>query len=175
MKKRINQVMEEEIRTKCRKTSKGRTIAEDEYCMKSYIKELPVEEASLITTTRLHMVKIPCNYGNKQCRYCNEVSASTEHYLECPGTLLLRKCWGITKNMNLICMDTLQMVQVSKFFKQIRAFIICHKNSERKETEKKTLLLYSVTSYFIRFYDYYIYVNEYFLSECYLVIFNINN
>ena len=119
VKEQINQVMEEEIRTKCRQLSKGRTISEDKYCMKPYLKELPVEAASLIATTRLHMVKIPCNYGNKQCRYCNEVSATTEHYLECPGTLLLRKCWGITKTVSLTCTDTLQMVQVSKFFKQV--------------------------------------------------------
>ena len=119
VKSQVEKIVVDEIRLRCLESSKGRTIVNDKFEMKQYLKELPVETASKIAKTRLHMVQIPCNYGDKRCKYCEETNANTEHYLECPRTMLLRECCGVTKKDELGNQDLLRMIQISEFYSQI--------------------------------------------------------
>ena len=80
VKEQIEKSIVEELRLSCLKSSKGRTIVNDNFKMKPYLKEISVETASKIAKTRLDMTQIPCNYGDKQCKYCDQSNANTEHY-----------------------------------------------------------------------------------------------
>ena len=119
VKGRIRIVVEEEIRNGCTSDGKGRTVTKDEYSMKNYIKELPVDMASEILKVRLHMTRLPCNYGDRsKCWLCDSALVKTEHYLECPGTLLLRECMGMNDSP-FTSQDTNQLVKISQFFQKL--------------------------------------------------------
>ena len=119
VKQHINLATEEEIRKGC-DTTKGRTVAHGEYKTKQYLREVTVEDAKSILRMRTHMVDIPCNYGERDsCWLCGkEETIRTEHYLECPGTELLRKCSGI-QNEQLSSLNTLEQLKLSKFYELV--------------------------------------------------------
>ena len=118
VKEHIRSVMEDEIRKGCGAMSKGRSIALDEYKMKKYLQEVPVDTASSILKVRMHMSKLPCNYGNgRWCWLCDKPDVKIEHYLECPGTLMLRECMGIKDTFT--CQDTHELVKISQFYQKL--------------------------------------------------------
>ena len=119
MKEKISNEVEMHIRDNCTSTTKGRTVAGDNFEMKRYLKEVPVETASEILKTRLHMRRIGGNFGIKKCGLCKVENASTEHYLTCSGTLLLREYWGVTREATLETQDIDLMVKVSKFLADV--------------------------------------------------------
>ena len=112
--------MEKEIRTKCREMKKGRTVAEDKYCRKEYLKETTVEESKMIAKMRLHMSKLPCNYGRSGecCWLCEKENVNTEHYFECPETGLLKTSWNTTLE-DMVSEHTAQLVRGSKFLHSV--------------------------------------------------------
>ena len=119
VKKQINLTTEEEIRKGC-DTTKGRTVAQGKYETKQYLLEVTVEDAKGILRMRTHMVDIPCNYGERDsCWLCGkQETIRTEHYLECPGTELLRECSGI-RNEQFSSLNTLELVKLSKFYQLV--------------------------------------------------------
>ena len=119
VKERISKVVEEEIREGCEQSSKGRTVARDDFEMKNYLRQLSVDEASFILKVRLHMSTLPCNYGDKSnCWMCDEKGVKTEHYLRCPGTFLMRECMGV-REVSLDSQDVDELKTISLFFKHL--------------------------------------------------------
>ena len=120
VKKKIQNKMEKEIRSKCREMKKGRTVAEDKYCRKEYLKETTVEESKQITKMRLHMSKLPCNYGRSGecCWLCEKEDVNTEHYFECPEVGLLKTCWNTTSE-DMKSAHTAQLLRASKFLHSV--------------------------------------------------------
>ena len=120
VKKRIAAAIEEEVREGCAKSSKGRTVARDDFTMTNYLQCLPVGDASSILKVRLHMSALPCNYGDKSaCWMCDEEGVKTEHYLKCPGTLLLRECMGLHEATTMDSQEIDEMLKIGLFFKQL--------------------------------------------------------
>ena len=122
VKTQIQTVVETEIRSGCNTSDsgKGRTVCMEDYSMKTYMKELPVDVVSDILKVRLHMVRLPCNYGDKdKCWLCDNAVAKTEHYLRCPGTILIRECMGIVSDSSFANLDTDQLVKISQFYKKL--------------------------------------------------------
>ena len=124
VKKKTSDEVESYIRLCCRTTTKGRTVAEDKFEMKRYLKEVEVETASEILKTRLHMRRLGGNYGDKKCRLCHEENASTEHYFTCSGTVLLRECCGITTETVMENLDTSQLIKISNFLAKVELLTI---------------------------------------------------
>merc|ERR1712072_1164646 len=97
VKEKIQIIVEKEIRKRCAEMKKTRTVKDGPFCMKDYMKEMPLKEASDILRTRLHMTKLPCNYGGERqlCPLCGCVGEiTTEHYLgECLVTKKLADIW----------------------------------------------------------------------------------
>ena len=99
VKERIGRKVEEEVRKRCRNMRKTRTVQEEPYAMKDYLKETSMTEATDILKTRLHMTRLPCNYGYKltSCPLCGrEGKQETEHYFsQCSATVHLAKIWAV--------------------------------------------------------------------------------
>ena len=97
VKEKIGKKVEEEIRECCRKMRKTRTIQEDTYIMKEYLKETSMNDATDILRTRLHMTRLPCNYGYKlaSCPLCGmKGKQETE-----PLFLTVQGCRAVVKKM----------------------------------------------------------------------------
>ena len=118
VKDKISTEVESYLRNSCKTMKKGRNVVDDEFKMKEYLKEVPVEMASKILKTRLHMWNIGGNVGDKNCRLCEENNASTEHYFVCPGTLMLREHWGISRKTT-VTLNTQLLKKVSKFLMNV--------------------------------------------------------
>ena len=82
VKEKIKTKTEEMIRKNCESQSKARTVLEGEYKMKEYLTKTTIAEAKQILRARLHMLKLPCNYGKRECCWlCGETNnVKTEHY-----------------------------------------------------------------------------------------------
>ena len=123
VKAHIKQKTEEIIRESCKNMSKCRTICNEEYSMKDYMKECTSNDAIHILRMRLHMVKLPCNYKNnkwnERCRVCGEITGiKTEHYFVCSGAVYIRKRWNITIN-SLTSNDIDELKRASQYIKAI--------------------------------------------------------
>ena len=119
VKSKINKLVEQEIRGKCKEMSKGRTVAEDKFQRKEYLETTTVEESKWITRMRLHMNKFPCNYGDSgECWLCGTKEVSTEHYFECIETELSKLCWN-TKCQDMRSNSTTQLLRASKFLQLV--------------------------------------------------------
>ena len=120
VKKNINTVMEREIKDGCSRMKKGRTVAEDYLKRKRYLDERTVEESKLITEMRLHMIDIPCNYGQGEvCWLCGCRNANSEHYFQCSETEQLRKCWNIKSCDEMKSDNVMELLNASKFLQQV--------------------------------------------------------
>ena len=81
---------------------KTRTIKEDPFSMKEYLKETTLTDTSDILRTRLHMTKLTCNYEKMlenqltSCPLCGmQGKQETEHYFSrCKATEYLAKIWN---------------------------------------------------------------------------------
>ena len=97
VKKQIEKKMELEIREGCNELRKARTIEDDPYSLKQYLQECAPEEAADIIRARMHMSKLPCNYGvnSGQCPLCGfRGKVETEHYFKsCQRTKRLAMIW----------------------------------------------------------------------------------
>ena len=97
VKERITSKVEEEIREKCRNLKKTRSISEDNFELKDYLKDTTLTEANDILKVRLHMTKLPCNYGSSSdyCHLCGfQGKVESEHYFEqCQVTKRLANIW----------------------------------------------------------------------------------
>ena len=100
VKSKINQGVEKLVRDACAEGSKTRTVKDDVFELKNYLKENTVTEATDILKTRLHMTKLTCNYKRRQqkqiqntpCPLCGcSGIVKTEHYF--------RSC-VVTRNLN---------------------------------------------------------------------------
>ena len=120
VKHRIHITCEEEIREGCTNSTKGRTVLKDQYEMKQYLVQLPIDESKQILRMRTHMMDIPCNFGEHEyCWMCKKrETIGTEHYLECQETKLIRECVGIEKE-HFSSTNILELVKLSKFFQLV--------------------------------------------------------
>ena len=116
VKGRIHEKTEASVRRKCRTMSKGRTVCDDEYRRKNYLNTMTVEDTKLVTRMRLHMSKLPCNYGKSGecCWLCGQETVSTEHYFSCPEAVLLRSCWN-SKITDINSNENIELLRASKF------------------------------------------------------------
>ena len=98
VKEKIGSKLEEEIRGKCRKMTKTRTIQDEKYCLKTYLTETTMTDATDILRARLHMTKLTCNFGlsKHECHLCGKQGKiQTEHYFtQCRRTKYLANIWG---------------------------------------------------------------------------------
>ncbi len=122
VKEKIKKKVGEKIRKECYGKSKSRTILQGRYEKKEYLEDATITQAKLILKTRLHMVKIPCNYKNIDldncCWLCGDENIRTEHYYECSGTKVLRKTWA-AKEVDLTSTDMYTLLRTSKFMEKI--------------------------------------------------------
>lgn len=100
VKQQIRKHTEKEIRTRCNEMKKTRTVKDDVYEMKQYLKNNTVNEVKGIMMTRLHMTKLECNYqsskNSTKCPLCGKESdegINTEHYFGCSATVHLARIW----------------------------------------------------------------------------------
>ena len=97
VKRGLSQRTELEIREKCCQMRKTRSIKDEPYTMKEYLKETAITEGTDILKTRLHMTKLPCNYGvqSDRCQLCgSDVKTETEHYFsQCRATQRMANIW----------------------------------------------------------------------------------
>ena len=103
VKEKIGKKTEEQIRDECGRMRKTRTILNDQYILKDYLKLTNLTEAKDILRSRLHMTKLTCNYGHTDdprcplCGYGGRIE--TEHYFsKCPWTKHLANVWKTTEN-----------------------------------------------------------------------------
>ena len=113
VKKNIWSKTEEELKQQC--GEKGRTVKKDPYKRRKYLGETKVRDAKRILKMRLHMMDIPCNFGDKSCWLCKENDVQSEHYFECTE---IRNLWR-TKKENLECDDPVTLIRTSKFMEEI--------------------------------------------------------
>ena len=97
VKEKISKKVEEEMRIQCNEMKKTRTVKDDKFEMKKYLKETSLSEAADILKTRLHMVRLPCNYGEgaNGCPLCGQEGyMETEHYFgDCQMTKRMAEVW----------------------------------------------------------------------------------
>ena len=103
VKEKIGMKTEQQIREECGRMRKTRTILNDEYVLKNYLKVTNLTEATDILRCRLHMTKLTCNYGhtdNPCCPLCGfGGKMETEHYFsQCPWTKNLANVWKTNEN-----------------------------------------------------------------------------
>ena len=66
VKGKIRMAVEEDVKIQCNTMKKTRTIRNDKYEMKEYLKKTSPTEASEILRMRLHMARLPCNYTSSK-------------------------------------------------------------------------------------------------------------
>lgn len=141
VKEKIQEIVENEIKQKCKEMKKTRSVKDGPYCMKEYMKETPLKEASDILRTRLHMSKFTCNYGGERniCPLCGRIGeVTTEHYFgECHATRKLAEIW---KTGPGDLEDTMERVRRAKnHLKKVEVMMERHMKlttKERKSSEK---------------------------------------
>ena len=101
VKSKIRGRTEHTIKEKCATLTKTRTVREDEFCLKEYLKVLPIHISKHVLRYRLHMIDVPKNYKNawkhETCLLCQCEQGSTEHFFTCNRTEHLRKAWDVTQ------------------------------------------------------------------------------
>ena len=122
VKQKIREKTEELLRKEGETLSKSRTSLLEKYEMKDYMRETTIYQAKRILKSRLHMMKLPCNYkANKGegCWLCgSKDKIRTEHYYECKGTARLRKNWN-AKVEDLTEMDTGALIRTSMYLEKV--------------------------------------------------------
>ena len=131
VKKKINEVMESEIREKCNNSKKARFVKEDKFERKTYLNsKVNLETAKTILRARLNMCYIPANYknnGDGMCTLCECEEGSTEHYFSCKHVRLLAKVWDVKRD-DMYTQETTKMVDMARFMKKTETML----NPERK-------------------------------------------
>ena len=125
VKTKITEVEEQEIRKQCREKTKARTVKEDEYECKSYLRSVTLKEVKKIARYRLHMCKLPSNYRQKgvsMCPLCEEEEGRTEHYFKCEYTRRLSNIYGVTE-ADLGSQDIRTMKNVANFYEKVEQML----------------------------------------------------
>ena len=126
VKKRINEVMEREIRERCINSKKARFVKDDEYQRKEYLNsKVNLETAKMILRTRLNMCHLPANYkgkGDGNCDLCKSEEGSTEHYFHCESVQQLARVWEV-KREDMYTLETSKLKDVAKFMKNIEIML----------------------------------------------------
>ena len=125
VKQKIKEKMEREIRDRCLKMSKGRTVKNDKYEKKKYFSMMNMTEMKQVIRVRMHMSKLPGNYkegGDGMCPLCNEEKGSTEHYFECTNTKRLAGEWGAKKE-HLVSQEPNVMKRVANFIEKVEIML----------------------------------------------------
>ena len=138
VKEKLSKKNEEEVRERCHQLRKGRTVCEDVWGVKDYLK-MEVSEAQEIMKMRLHMMPLPCNYGGSDdgCPVCSETGkVDTEHYLRCEGFQYMRKKWGLDREVMLGTDDEREMRTVSQYLRQICTLLGTGKNERARVCKK---------------------------------------
>ena len=120
VKDRIKLKTEETIRKNCESLSKARTVSAGEYKLKEYLTKTTIPEAKEILKARLHMMKLPCNYGEKEyCWLCGEANnVRTEHYYKCQGTRNLQRIWN-AKEEDLLSTNKSNLKRTTKYLEHV--------------------------------------------------------
>ena len=99
VKENIRSKTEEIVREECCRMTKTRTVKNDQYELKKYLKDLYISSSKEILLVRLHMINVPMNFKNtwkeKKCPLCKSCEGTTEHYFECPETAYLRTAFDV--------------------------------------------------------------------------------
>ena len=126
VKKKINKVMEVEIREKCYNSKKARFVKDDKFERKMYLKsQVKLEAAKTILRARLNMCWLPGNYkgnGDGICPLCESEEGSTEHYFSCQQVGLLTKVWNV-KCEDMYTQETFKMEDVARYMKKIETIL----------------------------------------------------
>ena len=152
VKENIHKKVEEEIRSQCKSMSKTRTIKNDQYRLKTYLRETTVTNAKEILKTRLHMTELTCNFGhsrNSTCPLCGEESEwdriGTEHYFQqCKATKNMAEIWNVKKE-DLSSDTTKRLMKAKNHLKNVEVLMkpymtiwnCWNRRSEGKDDEKK--------------------------------------
>ena len=132
VKKRINEEMEKEIRSKCALSKKARWVQNDVYERKKYLEgRVDLTTAKKILRTRLNMCRLPGNYKNNgegMCPLCEEGEGSTEHYFNCKGVSRLIKVWEVKKE-EMKSQDIGEMRSMANFFEKVEILLEPNKKS----------------------------------------------
>ena len=121
IKDKIKLKTEETIRKNCESLSKARTVVNGKYELKDYLKKTTISEAKQILKARMHMIKLPCNFGKKEegCWLCGEKNdVKTEHYYDCRGTKSLQQSWNANKS-DLCSINTCDLKRTTKFIEHV--------------------------------------------------------
>ena len=99
VKEQIRKKTEEIVREECCKMTKARSVKDDIFELKQYLKDLHIRSSREILLYRLHMINLPMNFKNawkqKQCPLCRQEEGTTEHYFSCPEISYLRTAFGV--------------------------------------------------------------------------------
>jgi hypothetical protein len=132
VKEKIRQKTEEIIRENCESKSKSRTVKIGSYDLKDYLKKATIKEAKKILKARLHMLKIPCNYGKGEegCWLCGEKDVKTEHYYKCSGTRSLQRSWSANEK-DLQSTSKSKLIRTAMFLEQVEEMFVPKWQNER--------------------------------------------
>ena len=133
VKKKIGEAMEREIVEECRRMKKTRTVMNDKYEKKDYLKSTGLKMTKTILKTRLHMTRIAGNYkgrGEGTCGLCKKSKGTTEHYFECPGVNQLVEAWGVQEE-DLRSQDIQRLKGVAKFMEHVQWMVAPTMNNEK--------------------------------------------
>ena len=87
VKEKTGKSIEERTKQKMTNKTKARTIAEDKWERKKYLKECDSDTINDVIKTRLHMWHMNCNYKrdntDTKCPLCKKSEDTTGHVLEC--------------------------------------------------------------------------------------------
>ena len=122
VKKSIHQTTEIRIKEEAGSKTKLRTVCNDEYKMKEYLKVVDPKEAAEIMKIRLHMVQVAANYKNKKhielCPMCNKEDDTTEHLFRCKTLETLRRIWN-TKHDDIKSNNRNELVRATKYVEAV--------------------------------------------------------
>ena len=126
VKRKINEEVELELRQKCNNSSKARTVKEDKFERKEYLKgKVDAKTVKKILRARLNMCKLPGNYkqgGKGTCNLCEEGEGTTEHYFTCKQVHRLKKVWGVNVEQ-LKSQEIAVMINVANFLEKVEIMI----------------------------------------------------
>ncbi len=121
----ITRKTEEEIRSKITGKTKSRTIQNDEYEMKKYLREVNMISSKRILKVRLHMSKLPGNFkgeGDGTCLLCQAGIGKIEHYFDCPQVSQLAQEWDIEKE-DLKSLDMIRLNKLASFIEKVECML----------------------------------------------------
>ena len=126
VKERINETEKELLKEECRGKTKCRTVVDDAYTMKGYLKESGMETGKSILKARSHMVKLPANYKSinedAMCVLCGKEEGTTEHVFSCERTKYLQKTWN-TKEKHLRSQNKQELQRAAMFLQAVETLM----------------------------------------------------